>query len=271
MCRHLLGTAVFGAKIFFTVDCSLPGGCLLVSALNVIQGSFHGVPRIPGRLLPQPVDVTEERNVFILFQCHTPFGSQLIWALKTLLTILIYKILFVKYLCYKTQNSYSYKYDTIQMTDLENKEQMSPNLVFVLVQILQRLPAISMEANKGLAFLSGLGGPESGVHEHLAEPDFLHDFRVGIRIAGQGILVGHNEYLGDAVLLLLLVASHQSHDPAHVILQEPLEGLTPVHAELNSAPAQNEHLHTGVATLGDDEGPGLCLHLLQLLAPECSI
>lgn len=66
-----------------------------------------------------------------------------------------------------------------------------------------------MEANKGLALLFGLGGPNSGVHECTAEPDFLHDIRVGVCIAGQGLRVGRKWYLGDAALLLLLVARTQ--------------------------------------------------------------
>lgn len=143
-----------------------------------------------------------------------------------------------------------------KMTDF-GKWQISPDLVLGLIQVLQCLPPVSMEANKGLALLFGLGGPNSGVHECTAEPDFLHDIRVGVCIAGQGLRVGRKWYLGDAALLRLATSPRYSltatweSDPG-TCRTEPC------------TVSEQPSLYWGRHPLRW-QGSEVCLHLLQLL------
>ena len=54
---------------------------------------------------------------------------------------------------------------------------------------------------------------------------------------------------------------------AHVVLQDPVEDIALVLAELDLSPAQDEDGVGVGATLGGDVGPGLRVHLLWLLCP----
>lgn len=78
-------------------------------------------------------------------------------------------------------------------------------------------------------------------------------------------LVGHKWALGHARLPLLLVSGEDISSPAHVVLQEPLEGLTLVLTKLDAVAAQHQSGVPRVSALGDDAGSRLLLHLLRLL------
>ena len=78
-------------------------------------------------------------------------------------------------------------------------------------------------------------------------------------------LVNHEWAPIFVALSLVLVGGHYINSVAHIILQQPLEGLTFVLAKLNDEPAQNEPLIRGIPALRANAGLGISLHLFWLL------
>ena len=75
-------------------------------------------------------------------------------------------------------------------------------------------------------------------------------------------LVGH-QVLTFCLLSRLPMCGHHKGSVPHIILQQPLEGLTFVlSAKLNRTPAQNEPIVTRVSALGENAGLRFSLHLL---------